>query len=182
MALFKHQLFLTHPFIAGRTFSHSFITAASTILVSLDAVSPLTEFLLEVYDGNFTVTYCRTSTLAPGDNVFTTTTLNQAGTRAFSTETLPLFNTARLDVNATEGRPSRWHIRGLHEGDVAENEVGGGVRADFEDAYQALTTALAVVDAQLFQPDGNELATTGTVAVPVTLRKLHRKRKKKVVI
>jgi hypothetical protein len=181
MALFKHQLFVSHPFVAGRPFSHSFITAAISLLVSTDAVPALKEFLKEVYDGNFTITYCRSSTLAPGDNEFTTTVINEAGVRAFSTETLPLFNTARLDVNASTGRPSRWHIRGLHEGDVAENEVGAGVRADFQDAYEALTTALTALEVSLFQPDGNELSLTGTVAVPVTLRKLHRRRKKVII-
>jgi len=178
MALFRIQGFLEHPFIAGRSFSHTFIVAATTLNASLSAVPAVSEFLLEVYDSNFLQTYIRVSSLLEGDDDYTTVTINEPGVRTPTGSTLPLFNTCRLDVNATTGRPSRWHVRGLHEGEVENNEVASAVRTVIEDAYAALVTALGVAEYSLFQPDGNELAPTGTCAVPVKLRKLHRRRRK----
>jgi hypothetical protein len=181
MALFRLQGFLEHPFIAGRSFSHTFIVAATDIVVAAGAQPSVSEFLREVYDENFLHTYVRISTLTPGDDVFTTVAVNDPGVRGFSGETLPLFNTVRLDVNASTGRPSRWHIRGLHEGEVGNNQVGSTLRTLIEDAYAALVTALGENEFNLFQPDGNELAATGICAIDVKLRKLHRKRRKPVI-
>jgi len=181
MALFRFQIFKTHPFISGRTFSNTYIVPAISLAVAADAADPLVEFEKEIFDPNFTITYVRMSSLVEGDNEFTNKTYNEAGVSARSGETLPLFNTIRLDVNATSGRPSRWHFRGLHEGEVSENLVSGSTRALYEDAWAALNTALGGLTLSLQQPDGNALADVATAALEVKMRKLHRRRRKATI-
>jgi len=182
MALFKIQMFKEHPFMPGRAFSNSYIVAADTIAAAAAAVTPALTYEKKIFDGNFTITYARVSSLAPNDNVFTTVTLNEPGIRATSGETTPLFNTVRLDVNSTTGRPSRWHYRGLHEGEMANNQVDPGMRALVEAAWGDFVVDLTAAGFAPHQPDGELLADFGTCAIEVKDRKLHRRRKKKAVI
>jgi len=181
MALFTFQVFKTHPFIPGRAFSNTYTIPGATLAAVLDAADSLVEYEREIHDPNFTITYVRISSQVEGDDDFATRTYNLAGVSSRSGDTLPLFNTLRLDVNATTGRPSRWHYRGLHEGEVANNEVALSTRELYQDAYAALRTALNVGEFVLVQPDGNGLASEGTAALQVKLRKLHRRRRKAVI-
>lgn len=180
MADFTVQVFKTHPFIPGRQFSNSYTLQASSMADAVPGVDVLKEYEQELHDPNFTITYARLSTATEGDNVYTTIVYNVPGVRTASGESLPLFNTMRLDVNAATGRPSRWHYRGLHEGEVSNNEVSSATRLVLTDAYDAMRTAMAALSpgCGFVQSDGTSLDVVGSSPPPVFDRKLHRRRRK----
>lgn len=180
MALFTAQIFKTHPFRLGRTMSNTYTLLAASLADAAAGVDVLKEYELEIHDGNFTITYARLSSALVGDNEYTTIVYNTPGVRSISSDSLPLFNTMRLDVNATTGRPSRWHYRGLHESEVENNQVLAATRLVLTDAFEAMQTAMAALTpaVSLCQSDGTDLAATGTCPPPVFDKKLTRRRRK----
>jgi hypothetical protein len=180
MPYFTVQVFKTHPFRPGRQNSNSYTLLAANMADAAAGVDVLKEYELELHDPNFTITYARLSTDIKGDDDYTTIVYNAPGVRVASGESLPLFNTMRLDVNAASGRPSRWHYRGLHEGEVSNNEVSSATRLVLTDAFEAMQTAMAALSpaVSLVQSDHTDLAAVGSSPPPVFNRKLTRRRKK----
>src|SRR5215212_7445139 len=105
MPQFTAQVFKSHPFLPGRNFSNNYTLLAASLEDAQGGLDTLVEYEREIYDPNFTITYVRLSTAQEDDNVYTTAVYNLAGVRVASGESLPLFNTMRLDVNASTGRP-----------------------------------------------------------------------------
>jgi len=71
-------------------------------------------------------TKARIRTATEGDEIFVTRPLNFAGTVPVTSPIIPLFNTIRVDIQATEGRPSRKFYRGC----LAEDKIDGMVVLD----------------------------------------------------
>jgi hypothetical protein len=182
MAIFIMQAFKEHPFKPGRSMSNSYHVNCADMTVALTGVSSLVAYERLIHDGNFLVTYVRVSTAVEGDDVFSTVPVNLAGTRSASGDTMPLFNTIRLDVPTFEGgRPSRWHYRGLHEPEVADLVISSGTRLVFTDAWNDLWADLDALSINLVQLDGQTLNNLATCAVNVKQRSMSRRRRKNTI-
>jgi len=129
------------------------LTAASAFAETLAGIEQ------NVHYSFVTLLRARVSTEVPDDGVFNTITLNVAGLRGGSPQTLPLFNTVRVDFGVFGGRPSYKYIRGP----LAESEQDGGIisvgELTFFDTNYAqplldLSTT-PIADGQLTDEDGN---------------------------
>ena len=182
MAIYTIQMFKEHPFKPGRTLSNTYHVSTGDLALAVTAVPAFAEYEIEIHDANFTITYARVSTLAVGDDSFATVVINEPGIRSASGDTMPLFNTLRLDVNTVSGgRPSRWHYRGIHETEVSELLIASGTRLVFTDAWNALVTAIDLLDVTICQPDAQDLSDTATAAPQVKQRSLSRRRRKNTI-
>jgi len=154
------------------------LTAASAFAETLAAIEQ------NVHYSFVTILRARVSTEAPDDGIFNTVTLNVAGIRSGSPQTLPLFNTVRVDFGVFGGRPSYKYIRGP----LAEDNQDGGTLAlgevsffgtNYADPLLDLSTT-PIADGQLVDEDGNAF-TSVSVFGQVQERQRTRRRRKKIV-
>lgn len=118
------------------------------------------------------------STVTPGDREFISTVLNVAGDRSFSTDALPLFNTAmaRFSVGGI-GDVARKYYRCLTEGDIAGGALSPAIVTTLSDACSDMITAMATAGAPLCKVNG-DLLTEVSIQVEVQERQLRRRRKR----
>lgn len=142
----------------------------------LDAADNLTEVERQFHASIVTFTRSRISTVVPGDGVYTIVPINLPGVRG-TTNVLPLFNTLRVDLQASVGRPSRKYYRGvLGESDIAGDAVDTApfiTLVDFQ-----LTNAINNPEVPLVDVGGGAL--TGVTIFPfVQMRQLRRSRRRR---
>lgn len=119
----------------------------------------------------------RTSSVAMNDGVYAITTINQNGQRTMNS-ILPLFNTLRLDLNTSPGRPSRKYYRAM----LDEFDISGDVITTTP--FLPLTLALSDLFAEtaemtgLVDPQG-QLFNSITIHPFVQMRQLRRSRRKR---
>lgn len=126
-------------------------------------------------------TYARVSTLVQGDNNYITVPLGFAGQRSVdgAGAMLPLFNTLRVDIQSTAGRPSRKFFRGvLTELDITYTSVNENALAEAQAGVNAIITELATdTSYRLRDPQGQALV--AAIAYPrVQMRQLNRGRRR----
>lgn len=128
-----------------------------------------------LYYPTVTITKARVDDGVPNTDVFVTSVINQAGTRAASSDPLPLFAVARVDFSiAGQGRPGRKYLRGvLQENDTASFNIVSGLLTSLQ------TYADAVVAAGVTDEEGQAFS-SGAPALQVGMRQLRRGSKKKI--
>ena len=124
-----------------------------------------------------TFTRYRTSSVAMNDGVYAITSVAQPGQRVMNS-ILPLFNTLRIDINTSPGRPSRKYYRAmLDEFDIAGDAVTTAT-------FLPLTLALSDLFAEtaemtgLVDPQG-QLFNSITIHPFVQMRQLRRSRRRR---
>lgn len=119
----------------------------------------------------------RISDTTVGSDVYLIVPMSLNGGRADASALLPLFNTLRMDITATSGRPSRKYYRGV----LTENDISGdAVVADFSAFAAALDTLLPDTAGGngLVDPQAQDLVEF--VVMPnVQMRQLRRSRRKR---
>lgn len=177
MALFKIQIFKTHP-ETPRPFSNTYVVDASDMTEARGAVPFIRDMELDMFDNATFLTYARVSTLAPDFHNFSTVPINTAASSSPSGTGLPLFNTLRIDITTTGfGSPTRMRYRNLTEGVIVGTEVDSTFRAAKEALVNTLITDLSTNGTPWVQPDGDPLA-VATAYNKVAERQLHRRRRK----
>lgn len=152
----------------GKPWSNVYHCVSDDLAAASSFAETLASIEQNVHYSFVTILRARVSTEAPADGIFNTITLNVPGLRGGSPQTLPLFNTVRVDFGVFGGRPSYKYIRGP----IAETEQDGGVislgELSFFDTNYAqplldLSTT-PIADGQLTDEDGN--AFTGVTVYP----------------
>lgn len=128
--------------------------------------------------------YARISTYAAGDNNYTTVPLGVFGQKALSSNPLPLFVTARVDVLVVgSGRPSRKYYRGvLQEDDINFDVVIESKRQEIDTAINLLIAGTGEVpDVPLVDPQDQSWSAAVTAIKPQS-RQEHRGSKRRAVV
>jgi len=146
-----------------------------------DVGDALLEFERHMHSTIITFTYMRISTTAVGDRTFRHIPINQQGLiNMEGAETLPLFNTLRVDLSTLDSDPARKYFRcPLSEGMQDGGNLLSTTITNFNGnitSYLANTIALD----NIVTTKGNTVS-GATVYPYVQMRQLERRRKKKVV-
>ena len=147
----------------------------------LSAASALAEDIadleLTILSSAATLTRYRVRTADPNDETYIITPVGELGGRVNQTTLLPLFNTLRIDMPASVGRPSRKYYRAV----LAEGDINGdAVSTDFSTFIANLETLLWVSTEApgIVDPQGQRL--TQAVQHPfVQMRQLRRSRRRR---
>jgi len=123
----------------------------------------------------FTIDAMRISTPAEGDGIFNTVPLNVAGTRATSTDPMPMFCRFRVDFSVGFRRPLRKFLLVPLEGDQNSGTLTSTARAYVEDNY--IEPLLASPDVNLCGADGTPVV-SGVCNAQVGMRQLRRASKR----
>jgi hypothetical protein len=117
------------------------------------------------------------STITEGDRVFISTVLDVAGLRAFSTDALPLFNTAlaRFSVGGI-GDSARKYYRILTEGDIGGGALEPSLVTLMLSELNDMVNGMAEAGSPLCKVDGS-LLTDVSVQSEVQERQLRRRNK-----
>lgn len=176
MPIYSVQIFKGTP---ERTWSNRYHVNASTISEASEAsLSGILGGELNIHCTFITFKEVLVSTIAPGDRLFISTVIDTPGDRSFSTDALPLFNTAmaRFSVGGI-GDVARKYYRCLTEGDIAGGALSPAVVTTFSDACADMLTAMSTAGAPLCKVDGS-LLTDVSIQTAVQERQLRRRRKR----
>lgn len=148
---------------------------AADLVAAVVAMGAIYAIERNVHATQVTFTKINTRTAAPGDDTYNTSVLNTQGLRdLLGGDMLPLFNVARVDMQAAVGRPSRKYLRGvLCEPDTLAFNIVAAVQSFINTNY---ATPLAAVAAYV-DIDGQEIV-SGAVKPQVGMRQLRRGSKK----
>jgi len=119
----------------------------------------------------------------PASDAFVTTPIAQPGEASNTDSMLPLFCCAKvLFPVGGFGRPDIKYIKGyLTESVTTSQQIDTAVAGGITTIIEALITAMSGGGTPLCDADGTEY-TVATTQIPIQMRQMHRKRKKKVVI
>lgn len=182
MPIFKIQSFKN---ITGsdREWSNTYQVRAEFIEDVIAAITPLPNRERALHANNVTLSRVRISDSVPGTDVFVIVPFNLVGTAydAAAFDTLPLFNTVRVDISvAGLGRPSRKFFRSpVGEQWIVDGNLDLTVVSLFNNQMNGLIADMAAGDCPLVDPD-NQLWQTAVTKVAVQMRQLHRKRRRAV--
>jgi hypothetical protein len=119
----------------------------------------------------------------PASDAFVVTPVSQAGLAANTDSLLPLFNCIKVVIPVGGfGRPDLKYMKGyltesVTEDQLIDSDVAGGITTILETMINDMLTG----ETPLCDADGTEY-TVVTTQIPIQMRQMHRKRKKKVVV
>jgi hypothetical protein len=178
MALFRIQVFKR---LAGteREWTNVYLVDCEALVNAVTAGFDIKNAEEVFHHANVEFTRFRASSVAEGDEVFSTVPLDEVGLRPDDDEDLPLFNTVRVNfVAAGGGRPSvKFYRCPIEEEEQSNGIVDEGFRDDIVAALTTMITDLGDHDATLVDPDSQPL-TSATAQARVQMRQLHRKRRR----
>jgi hypothetical protein len=177
MAVFSVQVFKTD---SVRKWSNRYHVNSPTISqANTDALESIVGAEQDIHPSFITISELLVSTIVEDDRVFIATVLSVPGSRAFSTDGLPLFNTAmvRFSVGGI-GDSARKYYRGLTEGDITGGALNSTIISVLEDACNAMVNGMAESGSPLCKVDGS-LLTDVSVQTAVQERQLRRRNKPK---
>jgi len=157
MPQYRVQIF--KAITTGKPWSNVYHCVSDDLIAASAFAETLAALEQNVHYSFVTILRARVSTEAPDDGIFNTITLNVPGLRGGSPQTLPLFNTVRVDFGVFGGRPSYKYIRGP----LAESEQDGGTitlgelafyNTNYAEPLLDLSTT-PIADGQLTDEDGN---------------------------
>lgn len=157
--------------------SNRYIVRATDLADANTFADAIVEAERAIHSSIVTFTRYRVSSALQGDGIFNIVNIGLAGLRAIGNNTLlPLFNTLRVDLNATAGRPSRKYYRGvLTEADIA----GDAVTADFQSLLITLIDTLATGSTNGIVDPDDQLLLNALVHPFVQMRQLRRSRRRR---
>jgi len=162
----------------GENWGNVYIVSAGSMEAAVSALAVIYDHEEALHSVSVNFDYARVSTWAAGDSSYTTVPLNSPGEFEQTGNLMPLFVTARVDIQVIGGgRPSRKFYRGvLDEPAVNFNVLDGTRRAQITTNVQDMIDDLKTLGAPLVDPDGQVLNTASTFNGP-QMRQLHRKRR-----
>jgi hypothetical protein len=165
---------------AGEQWSNDYLTDDTTLLDAQDLAATLLTWEKHIHDTATNFDYINVSNLDPTTRIFRHLTLNEPGLLSAG-DSLPLFNTMRVDFGTANSDPGRKYYRcPIGEG----NQVNGFLTGDFITAINALIVTYLVTPAVLghIVTNAGNTVVDATVHSAVQMRQLHRRRRKKVVL
>jgi len=166
----------------GQSWSNDYLVEASSMDTAAAFAIDTVEFERELHFNMIQFIYVRTSTVTKFDRIFRHIDLNLPGLSSTdTTNTLPLFNTVRMDLRTADSDPCRKYFRVP----IPESQQDNGVLAP---AWIASRTA--ILDAWIagFDPDYHVVSKAGhnviggSVYPFVQMRQLHRHKRPKAVL
>lgn len=165
--------------MGAEEWSNDYLTDLGTISDAHDFAVTLVQMEKALHQASVHFDYYRVSSVLVGDRVFQHIPINANGDVSVA-DSLPLFNTVRVDLQTAASDPARKYYRTP----IAEGSQQNGVLVS--DALNAITLVLFTFlgDPELY---GNIVTTvghkviTGSVHDQVQMRQLHRHKRKKVV-
>lgn len=174
MALFQID---TEKRLGSEFWTNRYIVRAENLAATFSVAAAIVAIERQFHASAVTFTRYRTASTAVGDGIFSIQPVNQNGQRDPLTTLLPLFNTLRIDMSATTGRPSRKFYRGV----LTEADINGdAVTQDFMVDVGELANLFPVDpgDAGIVDPQ-DQLLTAVTQYPFVQMRQLRRSRRKR---
>lgn len=165
-----------HKQIVSEEWTNDYLTDVETMEDAVDLLSEILTFEKAIHSGIVVFTYARVSSFVEGDRTFRHITLNELGTQP-STAYLPLFNTARMDMQTNNADPCRKYYRMPVREDMQENGIINGTTLDFLNGYIAEHLGIEVLS-RIVSTKGNNVI-SASFHNQVQIRQLHRRRKKK---
>lgn len=163
----------------NQNWSNDYLTSATTIEDAEDVANALIGFERGVHNEDIEFLFVRISSYTVGDRYHRDIILNEPGLRdTGSSDSLPLFNTIRIDFSTSFYDPGRKYYRApVVESDQTQGSL---VPATITYMTQQITQHLTPDVLQLLvTPKGHQI-TSATVNQFVAMRQQHRRRKKKV--
>jgi len=178
MPQYRIQIF--KAITTGKPWSNVYHCISDDLAAASQFAQSLVSIEQNVHYTFVTILRARVSTEAPSDGIFNTVVFNAPGLRGGSPQTLPLFNTERIDFGVFGGRPSYKYLRGP----VAETVQDGGTLTGDEIVFLDTNYAQPMLDlsttpigdGQLVDEDGNPF-TSVTVYGQVQERQRTRRRR-----
>lgn len=167
-----------HKELPAANWANDYLTDDVTIEDAQDLAALLLSWEKAIHKNAINFSYIRISSYVKGDRFFRHLTINEPGD-VFPVDSLPYFNTLRIDFQTAHSDPSRKYYRQpVGEGD----QTNGVFSTTFTSGIAALITSKletpGVLD-HLVTPAGNKVGSA--VVYPfVQMRQLHRRRRKKV--
>lgn len=159
--------------------SNDYLTDDVTIEDAQDLAQLLITFERHIHDVFVGFDYVRISTYAPSDRIFRHLPINQIGIPSAG-DTLPLFNTVRMDMSTSQSDPARKYYRCP----IAEDNQANGflVGAYITFLNTQITTYLTTpgVLPHIVTSAGHNCE-VATIHNQVQMRQLHRHKRKKIV-
>lgn len=164
--------------LGAEDWSNDYLTDLTTLSEAHDFAVSLVQLEEALHQASVRFDYYRVSSVIVGDRVFQHVPINANGAVGVS-DSLPLFNTLRIDFETATSDPARKYYRTP----IAEGSQQNGTLSS--DAINAAALALFTFlgDPELY---GNIVTTaghkviSGTVHDQVQMRQLHRHKRKKV--
>lgn len=178
MAVYKVQVDKT---FSGDRWSNTYHVNGSSLVGARDAADAIVLHERAIHPTFVQFTRLLVSTITEGDRQFAALPLSVAGTRTFTTDRLPVFNTLRADLSVGGvGDTARKYYRCLCEGDSS----GGAIVSDLvtlaTSEINELIDEMASGGFPLCKISG-DLLTDVTIFALVQERQLHRRRRKKTI-
>lgn len=172
MALYRIEIFKS---IGEEKWENVYLVDAGSLEAAVAAGAIIYPVEEDFHSTSVLFDYMRVSTVAEGDDIYTTVPLNTNGARGTAGDLLPLFNTLRADIQvAGGGRPSRKYYRGvIGESDQSAGIVASGIRTQVVTDLQSAIDDLSALGTPLVDPDSQEWVTP-TAALRVQMRQLRR--------
>lgn len=134
MALFKADI---QKFVGPEYWTNVYYIEAADIDAAADYMDTLKDVEQDTHSQEVTIDKGRVSPVPNPGNAFVTHTYNESGAYINSSPLMPLFVTARIDMNVAAGRPSRKFLRGVLHTDAidADGYLVAGVQSHLETNY-----------------------------------------------
>lgn len=169
----------TRKQMLNQNWSNDYLTSATTIEDATDVANALVSFERGVHNEQVEFLFVRISSYTKGDRYHRDIVLNEPGLRdTGESDSLPLFNTIRIDFSTSFFDPGRKYFRAP----VVESDQTAGSLMPATITYmnqQIAQHLTAAVLQQLVTPLGHQI-TGATTNQYVAMRQQHRRRKKKV--
>lgn len=164
-----------HYALAGEYWTNVYFHGGNDFAAAAQFANGVVAAERALYHSGITITKYRIDDNVENTDNFVTVPLNVSGTRAATSDPLPLFATGRVDFAAGTGRPSRKYIRGLlQENDTAAFKLTNSALAELQAYGSAVVAAGDYVDV-----DGQDIS-SAAASPDIAMRQLRRGSKKKV--
>lgn len=163
--------------LGDERWTNRYLLESETLAAANQVGLTIVEREKDIHYNTVQIVALRTRDTDPSTSVFITTPLQQVGSRGLNnSQVLPLFNCARVDFPAGQGRPSRKYYRGC----LTELDINGG-NIDFSSVGTVFDTMLGFMAVlPLVDPQGAPLQ-EGVLMPRVQMRQLRRGSKRKTV-
>src|SRR5215207_8329025 len=155
----------------GKTWSNDYLTIDATMTDAATRAVQLVEFERRLHTTLVTFDYYRVSTTIVGDRSFRHVAINQPGLRAGSTDSLPLYCTARLDMPTADSDPARKYYRlPVQEGEQASGTMTAATVTTLQGIVQTYFIATGAIS-MVVTSRGNPV-TTAQMSNTVQMRQM----------
>lgn len=164
-----------HKLLGAEEWSNTYLTDDPTLLDAQDLASGLLAFEKQLHHNNVLFTFIRISTVLVDDRVFRHLVVNETGIPSGG-DFLPLFNTARMDMQTSSSDPARKYYRlPLSESDQVSGFIAGAYMTALNGAIASHLVTPGLLD-HIVTNAGNTVISAAFMPA-VQMRQLHRRKR-----